>query len=278
VRSIVLVLLASIALSASPRVQPSPRDGQTPASQLSAILESGRAALGGSTALGAVRELELETEVSRRSGVTASISYEFALPDRFLQIGSMDLIPNRRVYRGINAGQLIARTEGSSGATPTAEQRPPMIAILQKQATRLLVGLLLTESTPIPVQYSYVGRAEAPDGSAETLRVTGPDGFDIRIFLDAQSHLPLMLSHMVPTPGKIQQERDGDRMSTRVTRDPQAPATVEERWLFSGHVNENGVLLPSLLTVSVAGETTEQWTIRRRRINPGFPKDRFATR
>ena len=46
--------------------------------------------------------------------------------------------------------------------------------------------------------YAYGGQAESPDGKADIIDVTGPDDFKARLFVDADTHLPLMLTYMEP--------------------------------------------------------------------------------
>ena len=46
--------------------------------------------------------------------------------------------------------------------------------------------------------YTYGGQAESPDGKADIIDVTGPDDFKVRLFVDTETHLPLMLTYMEP--------------------------------------------------------------------------------
>ena len=274
-RGQVLSLVAlTLGVGLSPMSHPTVAQTSPPLT-IAEVLEAGRAALGGASVVDAVRELEMEVDVARRSGVTSSMLYQFALPDRFLQVGTMDLFPGRRVFRGVNAGRLIARTEGWTEATSTPNQRRAIVSNLGQHATRLLASFLLSDRTPVPVQYAYLGRTESKDRAADTVRVTGPDGFDMLLYLDAVTHLPLMASHQVPAPGSLQVERSGDGEAVHVKRDPTAAQTVEERWIFSKQAREGGMLVPRSVVVTTAGETTEQWTVRQVRVNPGFPSDRF---
>jgi hypothetical protein len=44
------------------------------------------------------------------------------------------------------------------------------------------------------VTYAFVGQAEAPQGKADVIDVKGEGNFGARLFIDAQTHLPLMLT------------------------------------------------------------------------------------
>ena len=54
-----------------------------------------------------------------------------------------------------------------------------------------------------PVTFSYVGKAEAPQGKADVLDVKGPAGpgaFAARLFISDDTHLPIMMSWTAPAP------------------------------------------------------------------------------
>ena len=44
--------------------------------------------------------------------------------------------------------------------------------------------------------FTYVGKAESPDGEAEVLDAKGEGNFTARLFVDAKTHLPVMLTYM----------------------------------------------------------------------------------
>jgi hypothetical protein len=66
------------------------------------------------------------------------------------------------------------------------------------ELARLFIGLTGGAQPGFPVTYAYGGQAESPDGKADIIDVTGPDDFKCRLFVDAETHLPLMLSYMEP--------------------------------------------------------------------------------
>ena len=51
-----------------------------------------------------------------------------------------------------------------------------------------------TEATSA-LTFTYVGKAESPDGEAEVLDVKGDGDFKARLFVDAKTHLPVMLTY-----------------------------------------------------------------------------------
>ena len=61
-----------------------------------------------------------------------------------------------------------------------------------------------TGSNTYPVTFEYAGHAESADGTAEVLDVKGDGGFAAKLFVDANTHLPLMLSWMDKEPLAMQ--------------------------------------------------------------------------
>jgi hypothetical protein len=139
---------------------------------------------------------------------TGKIEIDLDLPDRFLRtdVGS--------------AAFGLTRTEGFEATRPFLEVAPnsPGMRIQvdnpasdptrakaalrrsQTDLARLLLGLTGGTQPGFAVTYAYGGQAESPDGKADIIDVTGPDDFKLRLFVDSETHLPLMLSYMEPEP------------------------------------------------------------------------------
>ena len=49
-----------------------------------------------------------------------------------------------------------------------------------------------------PLTFSYAGEAEAPEGKADVVDIKGPANFAARLFVNSQTHMPLMLSWTTP--------------------------------------------------------------------------------
>ena len=137
---------------------------------------------------------------------TGKIEIDLDLPNNYLRtdIGS--------------AAFAMTRTEGFESARPFLEvvpNSPGMRIQVDNPATdparakaalkrsqtdlaRLFLGLTGGTQPGFAAMYAYGGQAESPDGKAEIIDVTGPDDFKCRLFVDAETHLPLMLSYMEP--------------------------------------------------------------------------------
>ena len=139
---------------------------------------------------------------------TGKIEIDLALPDSYL-----------RTDAG-SAAFGMTRTEGFEAARPFLEVAPnspgmrlqfdnpasdparakAALKRSQTELARLLLGLTGGTQPGFPVTYAYGGQAESPDGKADIIDVTGPDDFKLRLFVDSETHLPLMVSYMEPEP------------------------------------------------------------------------------
>ena len=150
---------------------------------------------------------------------TGKIEIDLDLPDKYLRtdVGS--------------AAFGMTRTEGFEAARPFLEVAPnsPGMRIQidnpasdpvrakaalkrsQTDLARLLLGLTGSTQPGFAVTFAYGGQAESPDGKADIIDVTGPDDFKVRLFVDSETHLPLMLSYMEPEPRVVMRTmtRDG---------------------------------------------------------------------
>jgi hypothetical protein len=84
--------------------------------------------------------------------------------------------------------------------SPASDPARAKMALRRSHAelARLLLGLTGGAQPGFPVTYAYGGQAESPDGKADIIDVSGPDDFKCRLFVDAETHVPLMVSYMEP--------------------------------------------------------------------------------
>jgi hypothetical protein len=301
-----------------------------------AVMTEVRKALGGEQKIAGMKGLSLRADYRRELSVpggsgsmtfvmmggsgttggsqqaTGKIEIDVDLPDKYLRsdIGS--------------AGLAMTRTDGFEASRPFLEvvpNAPGMHIQVDNPATdparakaalrrsqtdlaRLFLGLTGGTQPGFPVTYAYGGQAESPDGKADIIDVTGPDDFKVRLFVDAETHLPLMLSYMEPEPRMVtrmmtpgNRERAGGRGGpapagtaprpelTQEQRDEIAkqmkeaeatpPKLVEYRMFFSDYRTVDGVSLPHRIARGLGAKTTEEWDVTSYRVNPSFKADRF---
>jgi len=198
------------------------------------IMADAREALGGSK-LDSIKTLTIEGRTLRTNpaGTTAEYAFEMAmeLPDKFMKKEVLAALGNMSVYRtsGFNGdglinevdtppqlsggGHIVMRVQtsggpGGAGGPLTPEQqeanRNAMLLNIKRDYARMILGMLATSPAAYPLTFAYGGVAESPDGKADVIDVKGEGDFAARLFVDAQTHLPLMLSWMDKEPRVVQ--------------------------------------------------------------------------
>jgi hypothetical protein len=157
-------------------------------------------------------------------------------------------------------------------------------------------------------QYTYAGEAESPDGKAHVIDVKGNDGFEARLFIDQNNHLPLMVTYKAREPRIMTSGGPGTmtrgaapggvNVQTRETREA-TPANEAERnkaqadlekavaqqaeqplsdftLFFDDWREVDGLVFPHTMRRAVAGETTEEWTFGKVKINSKIDPAKFA--
>jgi hypothetical protein len=191
------------------------------------ILAQARAALGGEK-LAALKTFAATGQSTRVVGDTSSpaadMEMAFELPDKYMKKDVLAMMMNTAITRtsGFNGegvinvidqppavgGNVVIRMAGPGGAMPGVAQTPEQRETGRKQLllsskqdlARLTLGMLLSSLPAYPLRFAYGGQAESPDGKADIIDVTGEGDFAVRLFIDAQTHLPLMLSWMAKEP------------------------------------------------------------------------------
>jgi hypothetical protein len=201
------------------------------------ILGNTRAALGGDT-LAAVKTLSGSGRMLRTMPNGNSMETEFEvfmdLPDKYVMHSVLAAVGNMSVYRnsGFNGGQVIEETDrppnlqggnvvihivGPGGAVDPDKMTPEERAALdrtrllgnRREFARLALGMFGAPPAVFPLELSYGGEAEAPDGRAWIVGLKGEGDFNARLFVDQKSGLPLMLTWMAREPIIVQSGSGG---------------------------------------------------------------------
>ncbi|HEY1403405.1 MAG TPA: hypothetical protein VGB05_04705, partial [Pyrinomonadaceae bacterium] len=152
---------------------------------------------------------------------------------------------------------------------------------------RYLLALLLSSPAGYNLEFNYAGEAVADDGRAYVIDATGPDGFAARLFLDKETHLPLMITYRAPKPRMItammrstddkkkQPELKEAREKAAQELGAMKPEEVEMQLRFSDYRKVSGLMLPHHITQGSEGEVNEEWEIKTYELNPQFKADKF---
>lgn len=309
-RTIVLIAAALALATSSGTAQQNKAEG---------VMTAVRKALGGEDKLTAVRTLSLRGSYQREMAMPAMTGGGRAdvmiggpgapgpagAPPQMTGDIELDVeLPSKYIRVDTSTGMMaMTRTEGFDGERPFAHAAaahpgmriridnpaddpalaPQVLRRHRAELSRLLLGILGSTPSSFPVTYSYGGVAEAAEGKAEIVDIKGPDDFTARLFVDAQTHLPLMLTYMAPEPRMVvrtaQRGRggaDAERDTDTRRPDETAPATfVEHRLFFSEYRDVGGLKLPHRIARGIGQKTSEEWELKSYKINPTFKADRF---
>ena len=191
--------------------------------------------------------------------------------------------------------QMVLRGPGGPGG-PGGALTPEQI---EEQRTRRMkaelqrwtVALFADSAQP----FTDAGVAESPDGKADVLETKDAAGRSVRLFVDAQTHLPLMVQYqeirprfmMAGGPGgpgrgpgagpgggqRPSEEEMQRRVEEMRKQGPPQPSA------FSMHLSDykkvDGVMLPHKVGISIEGEPNEEWTIEKFKVNPSIKAESF---
>jgi hypothetical protein len=151
--------------------------------------------------------------------------------------------------------------------------------ILRESALFLVTMLAGANGT----EYAWVGEAEAPEGRADVLQVTGRGGLDARLFVDQKTHRPLMLTFRDAPPRMMVRRQMGPGGghgrpdgSTPPEALPTPPPPVEAALFLSDWKRVGGVLLPHALNKTLEGKPYEEIVVSRYTVNdPKLTADKF---
>ena len=76
--------------------------------------------------------------------------------------------------------------------------RTGRVVSVKQDFVRLALGMFAGSFSTYPLTFTYVGQAEAPQGKADVVDAKGPGNFTVRLFVNSQTHLPIMVSWQAP--------------------------------------------------------------------------------
>jgi len=193
--------------------------------RVAGIVSATRKALGGEDKITGLKTLTAEGPFRRTMGgrgdMEGTVTLTLARPDKMkrveeMQIGGMvggPTIERTSVLAGTTAwddtqnrggmgggGMRIMINDGPRGGGtggPTPEQlNEARVRRMRVSLQRLSAALLADAGTP----WVDAGVAESPDGKADILETKEDTGRTLRLFIDQQTHLPLMVQYQDPKP------------------------------------------------------------------------------
>jgi hypothetical protein len=306
------------------------------ATKAAEIIAAARKAIGGGK-LDAVKTFSVQSAVERNMGsmqMASDVEIVLDLPDKYLRVetpgagsgmvmagGGVSGFNGDRPLQKIQGGSpmpagggMMIRMGGSAafggggGEKLTPEQIEQMshqaVRNSRIEASRLMLGWFATAHPGANAEYSYAGEAESVEGKAYVIDVKNADNLAARLFIDEQTHLPLMVTYKGPQPRMVtsgapapasaagphtvtqpaarpmsdderkKAQAEVDRQIQEIQR--QAPAMADYALYFEDWRDVDGVKFPFKLRRSMAGTTTEEWTVNKVKVNPKVDPKRFA--
>ena len=273
-------------------------------SRAEAVLKQARTAIGGDAKIHSIQSLTVKGKYRRvmpDREINGEREFDLLLPDKFMKTDSIyfagmgttvttyrTLSGNESWTGGTQGGPLVIRMGESE--TPTKEDKERFQRMqtheLRAEFARYLLALLLSPPQGFDVKFDYAGEAVADDGRADVVDASGPDGFAARLFLDKETHLPLMLSYrgvkprimtMTHNQGDNRKREDLIKEAReKAAREGRAePEYADMQWRFSDYRKVNGLSLPHRITQATDGTVNEEWEIKSFELNPQFKADKF---
>ena len=227
------------------------------------VLAATRAALGGEARIatvktfianGRTRQIRGNNLVPIEFEIQAELPHNYSRRD---EVPAQDTAPS---LTGFNGDALVLVPPLPPQQTAAA---PGRLVAAKQEFARLVLGMFATSVDSFPLTFRYAGQAEAPQGKADVLDVSGPANFMARLFIDSQTHLPLMVSWQAPAGPA----RGGTT----------PPPPMEQRMYFADYRSVDGFQLPFRIRRASGPDTTEETTFDRFRINARVDPRRFQS-
>lgn len=268
------------------------------------LLAQARTALGGEAKLKAVQSLSVSGQLRQVIGtddgqeqIQGDIQFDLLLPDKYKRTETTSLgdgMAEITRISGINGEQAFLDAHASGGGGMVIVRPGPtdpkslatQSRALRREFARQLLSWLLVTPATLSLEYSYAGEAEVKDSKADAIDVKGPEDFAARLFLDKQTHRPLLLSYRGPQPrmGMVRRqmgnpedaEKQRKEIESQAARQAdQPPPMVDIEIYFADYRAEDGILLPHRITRAVNGQFSEEWELKKFKINPPLKADQF---
>jgi hypothetical protein len=163
------------------------------------VLAAARQALGGEKKLSAVKSFSATGRTRQvRGDNLVPIEFEIfvELPDKYVRKDEIPAQESGPTSSGFNGDELVV--EPAPPAAMPEPMKKARVGALKQDFARLALGMFAGSYPSYPLTFTYVGQAQAPQGTADVLDAKGPDGVTLRYFISADTHLPIMVSWQPP--------------------------------------------------------------------------------
>ena len=240
------------------------------------------------------------TAIFRRSGFNGDDVID--VTDMPPSMSSMNGNGEMRVMRAGPGGP-----GGPAATTPNSSRRRSSRTDDEpREFARVVLGMIGTTTAAYPVEFTFGGKVDAAGGKAEVLELKAADGFAGKLYVDAGTHLPLMLSWMDKEPirvvmggpdggtvttgngGTVRSFSTGGGMTpddlakmqadmaARVKEAEANRKTVEFRIFYADYKPVDGIKLPTRIQKMTDGLPTEELSLDRIKVNGKIDPAKFV--
>jgi hypothetical protein len=271
---------------------------QDAAARAADVLGDARKALGGEDKLRAVKTLSAAGDIRRSMGemqMEGELELMLETPDKLRRNESIgmpggatmvrtevlngDEVWDDSSQRGGMGGHMMMVMRGPGGREMSEEQLKQMrLRVRRADLSRYMLAWLLTTDALV----THAGIAEAPDGKADVLEIMPAEGEPMKLFVDQQTHMPLMISWRGPQP-RVMVRRgpagapppDAEQAAREAEASgPPPQATFELR--FEDYRKVDGIQLPHQISRAMNGSVNEEWTVKSYKVNGSFKGSTFT--
>jgi hypothetical protein len=289
------------------------------------VMAEAREAMGGDR-VAAIKTLVATGRTRRlRGNNVVPIEFEIVmeLPDKYVRKDEVPAEESEPTSTGFAGAELIQIPDAPPGAAarggrPGGPPAPPPSSAqveAQQQArlltakqdfARLALGMFAGSTPAYPLTFDYAGQASAPQGTADVVDVRGGGNFALRLFINGQTRLPIMVTWQAPptgvvvsTPGQpppatvaagavivtapppppasaAQDAKDAYAKDVAALRQKAQATPIEYRLYYADYRDVDGVKLPFRLRRAIGADTTEETTFDRFRVNGKVDPRKFA--
>jgi hypothetical protein len=326
-RSITALFAAAVGLvSIDALVAQTPPANPAAVERATKVMAEARAAMGGDK-LAAIKTVVATGRTNRlRGNNVVPIEFEIAmeLPDKYVRKDEVPAEESEPTSTGFAGAELIqipdappgaAARGGRPGGPPAPPPSPEQIEAQRRgrllnakqDFARLALGLFADSPAAYPLTFVYAGQAAAPQGTADVIDVRGEGNFTLRLFINGQTRLPIMVTWQAPptgvvvtTPGQpppatvapgavivsapappaasaAQDAKDAYAKEVAALRQKAQTTPIEYRLYYADYRDVDGVKLPFRLRRAIGADTTEETTFDRFRLNGRIDARKFAS-
>ena len=185
------------------------------------IVKKARAVIGKEDKIKAVQNVVAEGTFKQSMGqrnLEGPLEITMAMPDKIyrsitrsmgpMEMVQIDVLNGNTVWNDMQSSQPMPQGFGGGGGMRGGGAMGFLDQATQERnrrndLARVMLGWFLLAPSGLNAEYTYVGEAKAPDGTADIIGVKTADGLVAKLYIDQQTHQLLQLSYKDKDPSAM---------------------------------------------------------------------------